>query len=251
MTDGKLGIALELRDRYRGTMLRNLLKSAIARTPYRIIRNQGSNRFSAFRECLASLKKQGYCPSVVIDGGANAGMFSLEAAEYFPRARFHLIEPQPPCLPQLRHLCATKGFTLHELALSDRDGTVSLLKTDTPSTGAYVNPAFRNEPGIDVPACTLDTLFYSKLQEEDQAFLKLDLQGHDLNALRGGTQVLRVIDTVLVEVSFDKFGDQFDDVVCFMRDYGFRVDDFAALCGSIEDHKLLGGDVIFRRRLSC
>jgi FkbM family methyltransferase len=229
-------------------MMNQIIKSIMARTPYRIVRNSGMNRFQAMDQSLAGMKRRGFRPRIVIDGGANLGLFSLATAKTFPDARFHLIEPQPPCLPPLRELCAKHHFVLHEFALSDQAGTVKFLKTTTPSTGAYVNPCYPGDEAISVPANTLDALFADQVTRDMRALLKLDIQGQELVALKGGVEVLKSIEAALIEVMFLPFGPPIASIVAFFDQNGFELYDVASLSGRLRDQRLAGGDLIFARR---
>ena len=61
-----------------------------------------------------------------------------------------------------------------------------MISSGTPDTGAHI-PGRKNVAlaTIDVDATTLDDLFASDIKAADRALLKLDLQGHELLALRG------------------------------------------------------------------
>ena len=72
-----------------------IVKWIMARTPYRLVRNYGINRFQATDQSLWDMRKRGFHPMIVIDGGAHLGPFSLAAERIFPDAAFHLIEPHP------------------------------------------------------------------------------------------------------------------------------------------------------------
>jgi FkbM family methyltransferase len=230
-------------------MMKQIIKWIMARTPYRLVRNYGLNRFQAIDHSLWDMKKRGFRPMIVIDGGAHLGTFTLCVERIFPRATFHLIEPQPPCLAPLRMLCAKhSNFVLHECALSDRPGTVEFLKTTEPGTGAYVNPSYRGHEAITVPANTLDALFADQVTREMRALLKLDIQGQELAALNGGVKVLQSIEAVLIEVMFLPFGPTIPSIVSFFDENGFELYDVASLSGRLRDNRLGGGDLIFARR---
>ena len=119
--------------RITGCTLKQVLKSILASTPYRVVRNKDANRFQAIEASLLCLRDRGFLPRVVLDGGAHLGAFSIATKQIFGGAKFHLIEPQLACLPLLRALCPRQGFVLHEVALAERVGAVSLSQTSTPS----------------------------------------------------------------------------------------------------------------------
>jgi FkbM family methyltransferase len=227
--------------------MKSLIKRLLAHTPYRIVRGHQSNRFQEIEGCLVSLRGRGFDPRVVIDGGAHLGTFSLAARKIYPGARFHLFEPQSACLPALRQLSAREGFTLHECALGDAEGSVLLHKSDAPSTGAYVTTAVGDSEAVR--AATLDATLSATLGREDRALLKLDLQGYELHALRGAKVALGSIEVILTEVSF--FAQAYEppilELMTFLGSHHFVLYDVAALAARSRDNRLHQGDLVFVR----
>ena len=231
-----------------GGGVKQIIKAIIARTPYRVVRDRGANRFQAIEVSLRGMKDRGFRPKVVIDGGAHLGTFSLAAKQIFPGATFHLVEPQIACRAQLETLCAKESFALHACALADRIGEVGLSQSSEPSSGAHVTLE-RNAETALVPASTLDALFTHHVSRGDRALLKLDLQGYELHALRGGTKLLQSIEVILTEVSF--FAQSFEppilELMTFLDASGFQLYDVAALSGRTRDNRLQQGDLVFIR----
>lgn len=229
--------------------MKAIIKSMLARTDYRVVRRTDMNRFQAIEDCLSGLAARGYRPRLIIDGGAHLGEFALLARRQFPDAEaFHLFEPQQACLESLRKVCASEGFTLHECALSSRTGTLRFLRTDQPNTGAHV--VDDEAAATEVNARTLDEVLETKLDRSQRALLKLDLQGHELDALRGGTKSLSSIEVVLTEVSFyvQSRIPMVAEVIAFMSGVGFVLYDIAALSGRRRDNRLREGDLVFVRQ---
>ena len=229
--------------------MKAIIKSLIARTGYRVIRRTDMNRFQAIEECMSGLGARAYRPRVIVDGGAHLGQFALLARKTFPDAEeFHLFEPQQACLEPLRKLCASERFVLHECALSGRPGTLRFLRTEQPNTGAHV---VEDEAAATlVEARTLDEVFETKLDRGCRALLKLDLQGHELDALRGGAKSLRSIEVVLTEVSFyvQSHVPMAAEIIAFMGGIGFVLYDVASLSGRRRDNRLREGDLVFVRQ---
>jgi FkbM family methyltransferase len=226
--------------------MKHLVKALLAQTSYRIVRDKGQNRFQAIGPCLNVMRARGYTPKVVIDGGAHIGSFSIAAQSIFPDATFHLIEPQTACFDSLGKVCAKKGFIFHKCALAERKGQIYLTQTGGPSTGAHIT---RDEPnGKPVAAETLDSLFGS-ITRNDRALLKLDLQGYELNALRGAAVFLRAAEAILTEVSFfaQAYEPPIATIVSFLNDHGFVLYDIASLSGRSRDNRLHQGDFVFVR----
>lgn len=223
--------------------MKSLIKALVALTPYRIVR-RAENRFEAFQYSLSALKSCGFAPTIIIDGGAHLGSFAELAARLFPHAEIHMIEPQAACQGQLRKL-ATR-FHLHSVALGDSDDMANglhLAATSAPSTGAHISAK-----GQAVEVATLDDLFDDR--SEDRIFLKLDLQGYELRALKGGEHMLERVEVILTEVSF--FAQAYEPSILTLMSYlderDFDLFDIAALSGRTRDNRLKQGDFIFVKR---
>ena len=84
--------------------MKEILRRGFRRLGYRVTRERPGNRFQAMDETLLLMRRAGYEPRIVIDGGANRGQFFRLARPTFPDAEFHLIEPQPECRADLEAL---------------------------------------------------------------------------------------------------------------------------------------------------
>jgi FkbM family methyltransferase len=231
--------------------LKDMLKSVIALTPYRVVRaDRPMPRYQAIQKALELLKSLGYAPKVVIDGGANVGWFAMTAAQVFPDAFIHAVEPQTACHARLGALkCALE---LHPVALTSpeaaADGYVAMADAEGDSTGAHVSAS-----GVTrAPAATLDQRLADRIGPEHRTLLKLDLQGHELQALRGAERLLPPIEFILCEVTFIEFDEtpRIAELVRFLDERGFGLFDVAALAGRPRDNRLAQGDLIFINRTS-
>jgi FkbM family methyltransferase len=234
--------------RERGIIVK-IIKALIAQTPYRVVRDKGANRFQAIDASLRNMKDRGFSPRVVIDGGAHLGLFSTATQKFFPNAKFHLVEPQPACSAILMNVARKNGFVLHQCALSDEKGNVNITIASEPNTGVHVTESDSADT-VAVPATTLDSLFAKSVDRNDRALLKMDLQGYELHALRGGTILLRSIEVILTEVSFfaQAYEPQILELVAYLDAKGFVLYDIAALAGRTRDNRLCQGDFIFARK---
>jgi FkbM family methyltransferase len=235
---------------------RELVRSGFERLGYTVHR-WPPNRFDGMADALRLLRRAGYTPRVVVDGGANVGRWTRMARRIFPDAAFHLIEPQSSCQRPLEELARrAAGVTFHPVALTEPGvARVRMLgggEGDS-GTGAWVARPGEEAPGeFHCEATTLDALLASRLARTDRTLLKLDLEGHELDALRGGTRVLEAVEVVLTELQFFEINDNgrpvFGDVVRYFRDRGFELYDFACLSPRPRDTRLRMGDAIFVRR---
>jgi FkbM family methyltransferase len=130
---------------------------------------------------------------VMIDGGANIGLFTLLAASTVGRqGRVIACEPAPNTMKLLRDNVGRNGFgwvDLHERALAEAPGLLQL-HMFAPGSGfssfAPANPTSGDQ--IEVQVDTLDHLAGDFL--ERTRLVKLDVEGAELRALRGASTLL-------------------------------------------------------------
>ena len=177
----------------------------------------------------------------VLDVGANCGHFSRAAAQCFPSAAVHAFEPLKVCQQALQKVALRfPQVRVHPVALGERVGEVTMHENAFPDSSSLLTmterhkqlwPKTRQETPITVPLQTLDGL-----REHFGAgphFLKLDVQGYELNVLRGAEATLRDTLVVFTEVLFEQFYEgqvDFPTMFDFMRARGFRFVEFASEC---------------------
>jgi FkbM family methyltransferase len=173
--------------------------------------------------------------STVIDVGANVGQFSLLAVTMFPRVHVEAFEPLPvPAATFRRVFDGHPRVRLHQVAIgacaqdavmnvSHRQDSSSLLPiTDRQTT---VFPGTHGVGTESVTVVTLDSAIADGVITAP-ALLKLDVQGFELEALKGAKRVLRRCDYVYVEVSFVELykGQALaPEVTAFLEEEGFEV----------------------------
>lgn len=235
--------------------VRNTLRWLLARTPYAVVRRGFANRFQAIEPSLRSLAAMGYAPQRIVDGGAHQGEFALLAHRIFPQAKIDMIEPQGLCRPHLQALEKQFGFAFHDCALDTADGFAALAhESDDTDTGAHVT-RLQEVPGRQVSRVTcrsLDSLFGDGLDRRMRSLLKLDLEGYELNALRGAARTLAQYEVVLLEITYFRTrpGPEYREIVDFLDDNGFKIFDIASNSGRPRDNRLRQSDLIFVHRLS-
>ena len=228
------------------------LKRLLNRTPYRVVRASARNRFSAQQETLLTLSRREYRPRRIVDGGANVGDFARMARSVFPDARIDLIEPQPSCHAALAAFAkASDGVVLHALAVGREEGTLEMaFDPGVPSTGAHmVKEGYSGSLAVQsVPVQTLDSIL-TGITRQDRTFLKLDLQGWELEALHGAMAVLPDIEVILTEVSFyaQAYEPTIATLITFLAENDFILYDIAALGARQRDNRAHQADFVFVR----
>jgi FkbM family methyltransferase len=126
-----------------------------------------------------------------VDVGAHAGDFLAELLQVAPRGRHTAIEPIPAMADRLR--TTFPQATVHAAALSDSPGTATFQWVcGNPAFSGLVRradlpPAERTEP-ITVRVERLDDLIPAGTPV---ALVKIDVEGAEVNILRGADRVLR------------------------------------------------------------
>ncbi|MBL9202267.1 MAG: FkbM family methyltransferase [Opitutaceae bacterium] len=185
--------------RARAPLWRRVLRQ-LGRQALRLAENNDDPRVECngeawlLRELLAAHRSaRAGGPFLAIDGGANRGEWSrgvfAAARAAGVVAEVHAFEPSPACVAELREKFAgEKGFQLVPQALSDRAGTATLHDGGAGSSQASLVPRAEHAGGataaITVPLTRLgDYLAAQHIARID--LLKLDVEGHELAALRG------------------------------------------------------------------
>ena len=228
------------------------MNGVLSRYGFRIAR-MPANRFDVMKDMLQAWRGCGYEPRTIIDGGANVGQWTRLAASVFPEATYHLVEPQPACQAGLQETASgLRAGCIHAVALTEPGvRSVRMIGTDG-TTGAWISK--ESTPGsVEVAAATLDDIIV--VEPEERALLKLDLENHELTALRGAVHLLQQVEVVITEVSFYRpsardCGPLFADILAFLRERDFELYDFASLASPIGNGRLRTGDAVFVRRTS-
>jgi len=169
----------------------------------------------------------------VVDVGANRGQFALIARKCFPDAKIDSFEPLQEPADRFQALFDNDHSTqLHRLAIglnggeaaihvSSRDDSSSLLPiTDTQST-LFPGTAECEKRMIQV-APLRDVIPEHDVQEP--ALLKVDVQGFEMEVLRGCEELLGRFQYIYVECSFVELyaGQAFaDEIIAFLRERNF------------------------------
>jgi len=206
--------------------------AAILKSPYyrkRLLRH----RVAAGVEHVRVLSGLDCC--TVVDIGANRGQFALVARQCQPDARVISFEPLPAAASKFRAVFANDDrVTLHEVAIGPvpRDATIHVSQRDDSSSLLPITSTQAALfPGTEETATA--TVRVAPLREFIQApdilppaLLKVDVQGYELEALRGCEDMLGQFAYVYVECSFvELYGGQAlaDEVIAWLRERGFRL----------------------------
>jgi FkbM family methyltransferase len=137
----------------------------------------------------------------MLDIGANAGFHALCGASTF--SQVHAFEPVPATAARLRRNAslseAADRVRVHEVALSDRDGSVAM-RVEPGHCGANRIEASGDGSSITVPMATLDDVAdRDGIRNVD--LIKIDVEGHERAVIAGAAALLaRDFPRIVVEL---------------------------------------------------
>jgi FkbM family methyltransferase len=157
--------------------------------------------------------------TVVLDVGASLGLWTVQLATAAARAGAQVVavEPHPANLPWLERNLRRNGpsadVVAHPVALGAEHGTATMRLDDPGGGNAAIDPAGAGESSVVVPMRTLDEL----LGERRVSVMKLDVEGFELEVLRGATRTLaRDRPAIFGEFSPEWLADRNEDLAGFL-----------------------------------
>ena len=209
---------------------------------------------------LDRLRRGGASYGTIVDVGANVGVFSVAAMEFFPGAKIEAFEPVPGCREAFLRNVSRVGTPprLWPIALGRQRSRVKFhVNEHTPSSSVLpLLPEHemefqyaRQTTPLDVEVGTLDDLI-PEIGPKRPCLLKIDVQGYELEVLSGGLRFLESVDHVIVECSVRPLyeGAPFaEEVIVTLSKHGFSLTDIGGELRESVSRKALQFDLQFSR----
>jgi|GEM_PF-4798310 len=159
------------------------------------------------------IKKYTPAGGTMLDVGGNIGSISIPLAEHVgPSGTVHIFEPSPKFFNIITKNIALNNFsdrvTAHQVALGAEAGTVYLNESVADDTTNHIAST-----GTAVQQDTLDS-FTDALPQID--FLKIDVEGYELEVLKGATAALAKTKCLYIEFipsQLERCGSKPQDVI--------------------------------------
>ena len=236
----------------RYSTLRFITGYGIAKIPHggRVLTSSFSEYLSVYglmpnKGELAMIQKLVGSATEAFDVGANLGVWTVLMSKANPRARVHSFEPNPVTWSLLernvrQNQCV--NVSLNRAAVSDTTRQVAFQVPAKVSIFGRVAPSqkgvdeegrFSNSSSFLVPAVRLCE--YCAIQSiEEIDFLKVDVEGHELAALKGLNHLFtqRRVKAIYIETikeNHDRMGTRFSELLEFIYECGY---DFYTLSNS-------------------
>jgi FkbM family methyltransferase len=201
---------------------------------------------------LHDLKARGFYPKSVLDVGANCGEWTRMARNVFPDAEFLLIEPQTAMRSYLEPLCREfENVDCVEAGAAAQNGEMVLSVWGELGNGSSFLPDPESECGTKqlVPVRTIDSILEER-QSAAPDLVKMDVQGFEIEALKGATSLLGWTEVFILEAGLFVFMPRqplLREVIDFMASEGYEVYDFPGYIRRPLDGALGTVDVAFVR----
>lgn len=155
-----------------------------------------------FHKRIAHLGGLGFSPSVIYDGGAYDGNWTARISETFPGAQVVMVEPNKQMYSSIKnnthHIKPAPVLELSALGSKVGSGVLNVW-SEKDATGSSLLNHVRGEASTQqaTPVITLDVLAERTRLTPD--FVKLDLQGGELDALMGAKDLLKTVEVWVIE----------------------------------------------------
>jgi FkbM family methyltransferase len=198
--------------------------------------------------------------STVWDVGAHVGQYGARLLSNGYRGRIVSVEPGSQSFAQLSQRANRHhGWTVLELAVSDATGPVTLNLSANgqsssllPMKRLHVSAAPKSQyVGSQIVQSTTLDILQAKLTMAPPFHIKLDLQGGELAALRGATEVLGDTSACEVELSLAELYEgqsSWQEVIAFLASSGFAICDIERVFVDASSGDLLQVNALLRRR---
>jgi FkbM family methyltransferase len=200
------------------------------------------------------LSQVGFRPRGILDIGAYDGSWTRTVAKIFPQVPILMIEAQEEKRQTLDRVRADVPLVDYALCLlGDKNGAEATFNVMETGSSIYSENSDAPRRVCRLRMRTLDAVLQERPQLSEPLFVKLDVQGAELDVLLGGQSTLKVSEIVQMEValmSYNAGAPEAIDVFQFMADRGFVVYD---ICGFVRPNPsyLAQVDVLFVRKDSA
>jgi FkbM family methyltransferase len=197
----------------------------------------------SYEPLVAGALKRWLTPGMTfLDAGANIGEFSVRASRLVgPSGHVHAFEASPTTFADLsRNLAVNRvtNVTANQMALTSTSGPIEFFMSRGIASGSSsLRPAHDYSGStVSVPGITLDD-YCAQAGISRVDFIKMDIEGAELEAFRGATRLLSSPDAPVMvfehhAVVAKRFGVGKEDVQAFLGQFGYRLTRLGSSAGS-------------------
>jgi FkbM family methyltransferase len=236
--------------------LRNAVRGTLRRSGFDIVRYDASHSPELRRARLIEERGIG----LVLDVGANTGPSAQALRRVGYAGRIVSFEPQAAAYDLLEAACGSDAaWECRKIAVGAVDGEAELHVSGNSSSSSLLDmagehlsaaPESKYVTSERVMVRRLDSLRHELVGPDDRVYLKLDVQGLELEALRGAEETLAqtsVVESELSLVPLYHGAPDLMEVVNYLADRGFHLLALEPVFVDPHDGRLLQVDGLFAR----
>ena len=189
------------------------------------------------RDSFIDQKKLIPKPGIIIDAGGHYGETTIKYKQQYSNSKIFIFEPTEFSFKKLKATFSDKSIFLVNKGLASVDGEKEFFKNAYDGTNSfYPRPksgkAYYPPKGYTVETCKVPVVRLDTFARENQIshidILKMDIQGSELDALKGAEKLLKSksIDLIYTEVFFIPHYEGaplFDSVFQYLNSFGYTL----------------------------
>lgn len=234
------------------SLIKKIIKLPLNMMGYDTV-SKKETRIPRVMDRLTNMKNHGFNPKVIIDGGAHLGKWSESMSGIYPNAEYLIVEPNPDVNKNIEERINPTEIKYHLIkkALGPENGETFLNVwggADTKMVGSSICGHVQGEEPNKVSCEVINVDSIAAEFNVTPDLVKLDLQGYELEALKGATKVLEKAELFLIEFGcLEAYTDRATpkELMDYMYDHNFVLYDIVDLHYRPYDNALTGGDFLF------
>ena len=196
---------------------------------------------------LKSLKNKNFNPNYIVDVGCGHGEWTKKMMKFFENSNFVLFDANEDNKKKLDQLVIeNKNIMYHITLLSDDNKDYEFFKMGYGSS-VYEEQTTHKREVKNIKSQRLIDVLPSDLKKSNNNMIKLDVQGSELNILKGLDDLINKFEIIILETSlhnYNKGAPLFNEVLTFMTNKNYKLYD-------LFDFKRLGNDESFLLQFDC
>ena len=237
------------------SIIKNSVQKIVNIFGYSLNKNSKDRRISLPKDILLNnfyenIIKSGFQAHTIVDIGANKGFWTRNAMQFFPTARFLMIEPQINLNTHMGDLVQNSSIKLLNLGVGNQNGVLkfTIHKRDDSCSFAYSEEEAKKLglEQVKIPIKTLNTI----LKENNfpiPDLVKIDAEGLDYEVIEGASDILGKTEVFLVEASVNR--DQYKNTLLKMIQlfdiYGYKLFEITDINREKEHYTLSLVELVF------
>ena len=208
---------------------------------------QNKNQITNCELILKLLKEKNYYPKYIYDIGCGHGQWTKKSIKFFPNSKYYLFDANNNNHEKLKLLKKKNTNIEYKICLLSDDYSSYDFFNMGYGSSVYEEQTSYERYVEKLKSTTLYNEISSDIKKYSNNLIKLDVQGAEVNILKGLKEFISLFEVIILEVSlhnYNKNSPLFDKVMNFMNDNGYKLYD-------IFDLKRLGKDKSFLLQFDC